>query len=106
MRYLDFSVGFPRDAGLDLPICKGASQPVGIVALVGQEHVRRGQACQQGRRSGVVTDLARRQKQAAWATLAVTDRVQFRVQPAFGASDIPGKSPFLSRLAAVRCAFR
>ena len=40
--------------GLDLPICKGVSQPVGIVALVGQERLRRGQACQQGRRPGVV----------------------------------------------------
>ena len=62
VRYLDFPVGFLWDTGLDLPICKGLSLPVGIVALVGQERFRRGQACQQGRRAGVVTDLACGQK--------------------------------------------
>ena len=102
MRYLGFPVGFRWDAGLDLPICKGVSQPVGIVAPVGQERLRRGQAREQRRGAGVVTDLACGQKQAAGATFAVADSVQFRVQPTLGASDMPGKSPFLSRLAAVR----
>ena len=106
MRYLDFPIGFLWDTGLDLAICKGVSQPVCIVALVGQERLGRGQTCQQGRHPGDVTDLACGQKQAARAVFAVADSVQFRIQPTFGASDILGKSPFLSKLAAVRCAFR
>lgn len=106
MWYLDFPVGFRWDAGFDLPVCKGVAQPVGVIALVGLERGRQGQACQQGRRPGVVTDLTCGQKQAARAAFAVADSVQFRVQPTLGASDMPGKSTFLSRLAAVRCAFR
>ena len=61
---------------------------------------------EQRRRPGVITDLACREKQGAGPPLAVADRVQFGVQPAFRASDEPGKSPFLSRLAAVRWALR
>src|SRR3546814_1909002 len=38
--------------------------------------------------------------------LAVADCMELRVQTAFGASDTSGNSPFLSRLAAVRCALR
>lgn len=37
---------------------------------------------------------------------AVADDVEFRVQSAFRAPDTTGNSPFLSRLAAVLCAFR
>jgi hypothetical protein len=36
MGYLHFPVGFRWDAGLDLTVGKGVSQPVGIVSLVGQ----------------------------------------------------------------------
>ena len=102
MRYLGFPVEFRWDAGLDLAICKGVSQPVSIVAPVGQERLCRGQARQKSRGAGVVADLACGQKKAAGAAFAVADSVQFRVQPALGASDMPGKSPFLNRLAAVR----
>ena len=56
--------------------------------------------------TGSVADLACGDEQAARATRAVAHRVQLRVQAAFGPSDMPGKSPFLSRLAAVLCAFR
>ena len=36
----------------------------------------------------------------------VADGVELRVQPALSAANAAGQSPFLSRLAAVRCAFR
>jgi hypothetical protein len=104
--YLDFPVGFRGDAGLDLPVGEGIAKPVGVVAFVGQQHLGGGHGPQQGCGTGVVADLACRKEQAAWAAFAVADRVQFRVQAALGAAYMPGKSPFLSRLAAVRCAFR
>ena len=69
MRYLGFPVEFRWDAGLDLPICKGVSQPVGIVAPVGQERLRRGQTRHHSRGAGVVTDLACGQKKGCWGGL-------------------------------------
>ena len=42
MRYLDFPVGFRWDTGFDLPVCKGVAQPVGVIALVGQQRFGRG----------------------------------------------------------------
>ena len=77
MGYLDFPVSFKWDAGFIISICKGFSEPVGVVALVRQERLRRRQRRQQGRRSGVIADLARRQKQGAGPALAVANRVQF-----------------------------
>ena len=40
------------------------------------------------------------------AALSVADGVQLGVQAALGAPDTAGNIPFLSRLAAVRCALR
>lgn len=40
------------------------------------------------------------------ATLAIADRIEFGIQTSFGAANSSGNSPFLSRLAAVRCALR
>ncbi len=77
MGYLDFSVWFLWDTGLIVATCKGIAEPVGIVSLVRQQRLRRGQRRQQGRRSGVVADLACGQKQGAGPTLADADRVQF-----------------------------
>jgi hypothetical protein len=54
----------------------------------------------------MVIHLAFGEQQDERATLAVTGGVQLRVQAAFGTADAAGNSPFLSRLAAVRCALR
>src|SRR5690606_37661994 len=54
----------------------------------------------------VVTHLAFRQKHDDRPAVTVADGVELGVQPALGSPDTTGNIPFLSRLAAVRCAFR
>jgi hypothetical protein len=76
MGYLDFSVLFRWDAGVIVAICKRIAEPVGIVALVAPERLRRWQRREQCRGTGVIANLARRQKQLAGTTLIVADRVQ------------------------------
>ena len=90
MGYLDFSVSFCWDAGFDLAFSQGVTQSVGIVAPVRQQGLGGRQRRQQSRSTGVVADLTRSEKQAAGPPLAVADRMQFRVQPAFGPPDKPG----------------
>ena len=77
MGYLDFPVGFRWDAGFDLTLDKGVTQPVGIISLVGQKRLCRGKRRQKGRSAGVIADLARRQKQSARPPLAVADCMKF-----------------------------
>ena len=57
-------------------------------------------------RAPVIAHLAFGEQQQERAALPVADRVQLRVQAAFGAPDTARNSPFCSRLAAVRWAFR
>ena len=54
----------------------------------------------------VVTHLARRQVKGNRPAFTITSGVKLGVQSAFCPSDTAGKSPFLSRLAAVRWASR
>jgi hypothetical protein len=58
------------------------------------------------RRALQVTQLPFAQQHHQRSTLLVANRVTLGVQAAFGAPDTSGKSPFLSRLAAVQCALR
>ena len=63
--------------------------------------------CIQGKGSTlVVAHLAFGEQQHDGPDLAVAYGMQLGVQATFGASDTAGNSPFLSRLAAVRCALR
>src|SRR3546814_10557592 len=54
----------------------------------------------------IVAHLSFAQQHDQRPALAVADGMELRVQTAFGAFDTSGNSPFLSRLAAVRCALR
>jgi hypothetical protein len=77
--------------GFDLAVGKGVAQPVGVIAPVGQQHSGGGHGSWQGGSARIVADLACREKQGSGPPLAVADRVEFRVQPALGASDMPGQ---------------
>ena len=77
MGYLDFPVGFRWDTGFDLALNKGVTQPVGVISLVGQKSLCRGERRQKGRSTGVIADLACCQKQSAGPPLAVADRMKF-----------------------------
>jgi hypothetical protein len=50
--------------------------------------------------------LALGEQQDRWLAVAVTDGMQLRVHTAFGPPDTAGNSPFLTKLAAERCALR
>src|SRR5690606_24191969 len=86
-------------------------EPVSVITAVGQQPVRLWQAAQQGRRAGVVTDLARGHEEADRASIGVGNGVQLGVHAAFRPADqtsplVAGSPFFARRLVAVRCAFK
>lgn len=93
-----------RDAGGNPLVIKGFAEPVGVVALVAQEHLCRRQSIQQDQRALRIAHLAGRQEEGQGTAQPVAHHVQLGVQPAFGPSDGPRASPPFERLAAVRCA--
>lgn len=101
-----FAVFAPRDAGLDAAVGERFAEPVAVIAAIGDQDVGVGQRGQHGRGSAIVADLTFGQEQDHGLAVAVADGVQLGVQAALGTSDAAGNSPFLSRLAAVRCALR
>ena len=82
------------------------AEPVGVIAPVTEQNLGAGKRIDHQSCALVIAHLAFAQQQHQGAAQAIADRMQLRVQPAFGASDTSGNSPFLSRLAAVRCAFK
>lgn len=94
------------DAWLDATVAECFPEPVAVVTSVGDQDLGIGQRGQDGRGAAIVADLTLGKQQDQGPALAVADGVQLGVQAALGASDAAGNSPFLSRLDAVRCAFR
>ena len=82
------------------------AKPVGIVALIGDHRSGLGQRIEHQHRPFVIAHLALADQHDQRSALAIADGVQLGVQAAFGASDRSGNDPFLTRLAAVRCALR
>lgn len=102
----ELSVFSTWDTWLDTTVAECFPEPVAVVAAVGDQDVGVGQGGQHGRGTAVVADLALGEQQDQGPAPAVADGVQLGVQAALCASDAAGNSPFLSRLDAVRCAFR
>lgn len=95
-----------RDTRHDAPAFQRRPEPVSVVPAVRDQLMGVRQAVQQGSGPRVVARLPRRQVQVNGLALTVADRVEFRVQAAFRATDTAGNIPFFSRLAAVLCAFK
>src|SRR3546814_5413301 len=77
-----------------------------MAAVAGQQR-RLWEIVQQRGCTGVVADLPGGHEEAQGAAVRIGDGVKLRVHAAFGVSDQPAKTPFLTRrLDAVRCAFR
>ena len=97
-----------RDAGPGSPVQQGLAEPVGIIASVRDQPVGPWQSVEQGKRAGVVADLARGQEEPDGPSIPVGDGVELGVEPALRAADeTPTRPPFFDRrLEAVRCAFR
>jgi hypothetical protein len=99
-RVLPFGAG--RDAGGNSHFFQSVAEPVRIVAAICEQILCAWQSLEQVARALVVTGLAGCQKEQQGPAQAVCDSVQLGVQAAFRTSDTAGKSPFFSRLAAVR----
>lgn len=101
-----FSAFGGRDAWCDPPGLENGSEAVAVVSPISDQEACGGQAVFDEARALVVAHLAFSEQQDDGAPVAIDDSVELRVQAALGAPDAAGNSPFLSRLAAVRCALR
>jgi len=102
----DFAAAARWDARFDAPSFQFLTEPGAVIATVGDETRSWRQSAEHEPGALVVAHLAFRQEQDERAALAVADGVELGVQPALGSPDTAGNIPFLSRLAAVRWAFR
>ena len=95
------------DAGLDAFGLQSVPELIGIIAAVAEQPLRPWHLVQQGRRAGMIGDLACGHEDAERAAVGIADGVQLGINPAFGAADQAAETPFLTRrLDAVRCALR
>ena len=101
-----FSISFGRNAWSYAFIKQCVAKPSSIVASIRKKCFGIRQGVKQLRSAFVLTHLTCCKEQSNRLAGTVADCVQLRVQSAFCAPDTAGKSPFLSRLAAVRCALR
>ena len=101
-----FSVPLRWNAGLDVSGTKRLAELIAVVALVGNQRVGGRQAWIEQFRPRMVAHLALGQQHDERFAVAVTYDMELGVQPTLGASDTARNIPFLSRLAAVRWAFR
>ena len=81
-------------------------QFVAVIAFVGDQHRCRWQRIKHQLGAFVIVHLAFGEQKDQGTAVFVDDGMEFGVQAAFRASDTVGNIPFLSRLAAVRCALR
>ena len=101
-----FAVLLRRDTRLNPFFDQRLAEGVAVVAFIAGERLSGRQKGQHEPRAFMIAHLARRQEQNQGLAVLIGDGVQFRVQAAFRPPDTAGKSPFLKRLAAVRCALR
>lgn len=96
-----------RNAGFDALLLQGISEPVSVIAAVGEHPLGLGQIVEQGRCTGVIADLTGRDEEAQRAAVRISHGVQLRIHAALGPSDQAPEIPFFTpRLEAVRWALR
>lgn len=98
---------FPwRNAGCDALLPEGGDEPIGIIAAVGDQVFGIGKTGQQAFRAAVIAGVPCGQQQVHRLAHIVAHRMELRIQAPFRAANTARACPFLSRLAAVRWAFR
>src|SRR5690606_19642314 len=102
----DFTAAARGDARLDASGFEFLTEPCAVVAAISDQMSGLRQGVEHETGTFVVAHLAFRQQQDDWSAFTVADGVELGVQSALGSPDTTGNIPFLSRLAAVRCAFR
>ena len=90
------------NAGLDALSDQGGSEPVAVIAPVGDQACGLWESIEDKACALVIAHLAFAQEQDDRLALIVANSVELGVQAAFRAPDKTGNIPFLSRLAAVR----
>jgi hypothetical protein len=91
---LDLAVLSRRNAGRDATRGKRGTEPITVIATVCNESFGRRETAKHQARALMITRLAFRQQQGNRPSLAVADGVQLGVQPALGAANTAGNSPF------------
>lgn len=94
------------DAGRDLAIGQSSAEPVCVITSIAEQGFGPGQRIKHQGSPFVIAHLPFAERHDQRAPVIVTDGVKLGVQATLGASDTAGNSPFLSKLAAVRCALR
>ncbi len=102
----DFPASARWNAGLDAPGDQRLAKGGAVVAAVGDKGFGRWEGIEDEACALVIAHLSFREQHNDRTAAFVAHGVELRVQTAFRSPDTTGNSPFLSRLAAVRCAFR
>lgn len=102
-----------RDWGLAVPLGwysggnaslgRRCAEPVGVIAAISNQRFGLREGVDHQRRTLIVVHLAFAEQHNQWPTFAIVNSVKRGIQAAFGASDMSGNIPFLSRLAAFSC---
>ena len=100
------SVLVRRNAWCDALLLECRDEPIRIIAAVSEQVFGVGKTGQQASRTSVIAGGPCGQQQMHRLASVVAHGVQLRVQAIVRAANTAGDSPFLSRLAAVRWAFR
>lgn len=95
-----------RNAGCNPFVDQLYTEPVAVISPVGQQMLAVWQSLDDQSRSFVITHLPLGQEHDDGPARSITNGMKLGIQTAFGSTDTAGNSPFLSRLAAVRCALR
>ena len=98
----DLPVSGRWNAGLDSTVAQPFPEPVAVVSAIAEQLARRREHREQEGGALVVVHLPFGEHHNDRPTVSVADRVELGVQAAFGSSNAPRSTPFLSRLAAVR----
>lgn len=96
------SISFGRNAGSYASIEQCLTKPVRIIASICQQFLSLWHGSQQLFCPFIIACLPLCECKSKWPPLSVAKRMELGIQSASCASDAAGKSPFLSRLAAVR----
>ena len=101
INYRLFSVLFGRDAGRDASPEQYGSKPIRIITAIRQKLLSARQGIQKHFGPTVITHLTFREHKGKRFALSIAKSMELCVQSPSCASDAAGKSPFLSKLAAV-----
>ena len=97
-----FAAAATGNTGRDVALAERSAPSVAVIALVGNQDLGLRERGKHHINPPIIADLTFGQQQDDRSPVTVGDGVELGVESASGPSDAPRKSPFFSRLAAVR----